>query len=96
MAVAHLVSFEAVRLSQSLQRRRTMNINVHDIGLIITVTGIGLGVWIAKRKFNRTNESGVERFQSFTSMVVATTLDDVLYRGALVLIISGLFLMIFC
>ena len=72
-----------------------METDLSLLGFILTATGIGLGLWKGKRKFNRTNENGVEQFQSFTGNVVATTFDNFLHWAAIALLFVGLFILAF-
>jgi len=72
-----------------------METDLSLLGSILTATGIGLGLWKGKRKFNRTNANGVEQFRSFTGKLVATTFDDLLHWAALALLFVGLFILAF-
>lgn len=55
-----------------------MDLSVYDLGIVLTVIGIGLGLWKGKRKFDRTNSAGVEQFRSFGRKTVATAFDELL------------------
>lgn len=72
-----------------------MSINVIDLGIILATTGIVLGLWKEKRKFNRVNAFGIEQFPSFTKKLIATMFDRLLYLVALVLLGVGLFILAF-
>ena len=72
-----------------------MDSSVYALGFVLTVIGLGLGLWNRKRKFDRTNSSGVEQFRSYGGKVVATTFDGLLYWIALALLFVGLFILAF-
>jgi hypothetical protein len=74
---------------------KAMDSGVYALGLVLTVIGLGLGLWNRKRKFDRTNRAGVEQFRSYAAKVVATTFDGLLYWIALALLFVGLFILAF-
>ncbi len=72
-----------------------MHLAVPDYGLLLTIIGIGLGLWKEKRKFDRTNAFGVEQFQSFSRKMVATTFDQLLTWSCLASFSIGLLILAF-
>lgn len=72
-----------------------MDSSVYALGFVLTVIGLGLGLWKAKRKLDRTNTAGVEQFRSFGGKVVATTFDGLLYWVAIALLFVGLLILAF-
>ncbi len=72
-----------------------MHFSVYELGIVLTVIGVGLGLWKGKRKFDRTNTVGVEQFRSYGGKVVATKFDGFLYWIALALLFVGLFILAF-
>ena len=62
-------------------------------GFALLITGGVLGVWARKRKFDRTNRFGVERFPSFWGKVRTRLKDVFLIGSSIVLLSSGLFLL---
>lgn len=63
------------------------------IGLLLLLAGGVLGMKARKRKFDRTNQYGVERFPSYMTKVVSKTKDHILNSGAIVLLGSGTLLL---
>jgi hypothetical protein len=74
---------------------KAMESGVYVLGIVLTVVGISLGLWKAKRKFDRTNAHGVEQFRSFGGKMIATTFDDLLYWAAIASLFVGLFILAF-
>ena len=72
-----------------------MNLSVEGYGVFLTIIGLALGLWKGKRKFDRTNEHGVEQFRSFGGKMVATTFDDLLSWVAIGSLFVGLFILAF-
>ena len=72
-----------------------MHIGAFEYGVLLTAFGVALGLWKEKRKFDRTNSSGIEQFRSFGHKMVATTFDDLLYWVALGCLFVGLFILAF-
>jgi hypothetical protein len=59
-------------------------------GILSLVIGACLGVWKKKRKFDRTNKSGVEQFPSFSGKASARLLDGILFLSSAALLFAGL------
>jgi len=72
-----------------------MHVDAFDYGIILTIIGVVLGFWRLKRKFDRTNSAGVERFRSFGRKMAAETFDGLLYWGAIGALFVGLFILAF-
>jgi len=70
-----------------------MHLDTYDYGIVLTVIGLFMSFWKLKRKFDRTNASGVEQFPSFAQKMVATTFDGILYRVGLASLFVGLFIL---
>ncbi len=62
-------------------------------GLALLIAGGVLGVWAKKRKFDRTNQFGVERFSSFWGKVRVNIKDLLLIGSSIVLLSSGAILL---
>ena len=62
-------------------------------GLALLIAGGVLGVWAKKRKFERTNQFGVERFPSFWGKVRARLKDIFLIVSSIALLSSGALLL---
>lgn len=63
------------------------------IGLLFLLAGGVLGIKARKRKFDRTNPYGVERFASYMTKVASKTKDHVLNGGAIMFLGSGTLLL---
>ena len=63
------------------------------IGLLLLLVGGVLGMKARKRKFDRTNSYGVERFPSYMTKVASKEKDHVLNGGAIMLFASGTLLL---
>ncbi len=63
------------------------------IGLLLLIAGGALGIKARKRKFDRTNPFGVERFPSYLTKMASKTKDQVLTGGAIMLLASGTLLL---
>jgi len=75
--------------SQSQRKRLTK----YPIGGGVCIAmGLTLVYWVRRRKFNRTNEHGVQIFPSFVRRVLARGLEIVLALVALVLVLVGLWI----
>ncbi len=72
-----------------------MHLDVYGYGIVLTAIGLFLGFWKLKRKFDRTNTSGVEQFSSFGRKMVATTIDEILHWVGLAALFVGLFILAF-
>ena len=59
------------------------------IGLLLLLAGGVFGLKSKRRRFDRTNRFGVERFPDFLHKVVNKTVDRVLNGGAILLLTSG-------
>ncbi len=65
------------------------------VGLaLLSASGL-LVLWARKRRFDRTNEFGVERFSSYGGKVAAHTFDVLLQTGAMVCGLAGLLVLAF-
>lgn len=65
------------------------------IGLLSLLAGGVLGIKARKRKFDRTNSYGVERFPSYMTKVASKTKDHILNGGAMMLLGSSTLLLSF-
>ena len=59
-------------------------------GILFLLVGAVLGVWKKKRKFDRTNKSGVEQFSSFSGKASARLLDGILFLSSAAFLFAGL------
>lgn len=69
--------------------------SAYEYGFLLAAAGIGLGFWRQKRKFDRTNSSGVEQFRSFWRKMLSTMFDDLLSWVSIASLFIGLFIMAF-
>jgi hypothetical protein len=58
-------------------------------GAILLLLGVTLGYRFKRRRFNRMNEYGVERFPSYGRKLAARFVDGLMWFGALVCLLSG-------
>lgn len=70
-----------------------MEWTVDLFALLLLFVGGVLGMKARKRKFDRTNPYGVERFPSYMTKVASRAKDHVLNGGAIVLLGSGTLLL---
>lgn len=61
---------------------------------LILISG-ALVFWLRKRRFDRTNEAGIERFPSFRKKVASGMVDIVIRACALILGCAGILLLAF-
>jgi hypothetical protein len=54
---------------------------------ILIAAGLGLWIWVHKRRFDRTNSSGVQEFQNFWHFLGANSFE-------LAIVLVGLFLLL--
>lgn len=66
-----------------------MNFGADLVAALTMIAGAALAFKARKRKFDRTNEYGVERFPSFSAKVKSTSRDFALKAGAYMLMGSG-------
>jgi hypothetical protein len=59
------------------------------VGIALVLGGIASAVWLKKRKFDRTNEAGIERFPSFSASVFSRTFDALLWFASATCLFSG-------
>jgi hypothetical protein len=62
-------------------------------GFVLLAAGVWFGILAKQRRFNRTNEFGVERFPSFWAKVGQRSQDYILVGGCLLAIASGVILL---
>lgn len=65
------------------------------IGFALLGIGTCLTLWFRKRRFDRTNAFGVQRFSNFWSMIAARTKDLVLEGSSILLLCSGVIMLAF-
>ena len=65
------------------------------VGTILLFVGVFFVLWKRKRKFDRTNNFGVEQFSSFWGKLGAKTKDGLIGVTALMLLSSGLLILAF-
>ena len=63
------------------------------IGALLLAAGVWLGILVKQRRFNRTNEFGVERFPSFWTKVRQRSQDYILVGGCLLAVACGVILL---
>lgn len=63
------------------------------VGVILLAAGALLAFWERKRRFDRRNEFGVERFSSYWAKLRAGTVDSVVGVAAVILLSAGVFLL---
>ncbi len=66
-----------------------MDWDAHFFEVAMIIAGFCCGFWMKKRKFDRTNESGVERFPSYSGRLVAKSGDAILGLLSISLIVFG-------
>jgi hypothetical protein len=72
-----------------------MNWGAEYIGTLLLVFAALLTYWKRKRKFDRINEYGVERFPSYGRKLQARLAEGVLGFGSLVLLTAGVLILAF-
>ena len=70
-----------------------MDLTSDIAGMLLLVAGVWLGILAKQRRFNRTNEFGVERFPSFWTRVMQRSQDYSLVGGCLLAVASGVVLL---
>ena len=63
------------------------------LGIGCVVFGVVLGYKYLRRRFDRTNEFGIERFPSYWKKLTARTKDGALWISSVFLTISGLLML---
>jgi multisubunit Na+/H+ antiporter MnhG subunit len=63
------------------------------LGIAFVVFGVVLGYKYRRRRFDRTNEFGIERFPSYWEKLAARTKDGTLWISSVSLTISGVLIL---
>ena len=63
------------------------------VGMFLLAVAALLAYWKRKRKFDRTNQYGIEQFPSYGRKVRARTTEGVLGFGSLVLLTAGILIL---
>jgi len=61
--------------------------------LFLLMGAVGLHVMWKRRAFQRTNESGIERFASYSAQVSAKSIDRLLKFGSMLLLAAGVIIL---
>jgi hypothetical protein len=62
--------------------------------LIAILTGVGVLFWVKRRRFERTNGAGIEQFTSYSSKLMATSVEKLAWGAAITCIVIGGFLVL--
>lgn len=65
------------------------------VGIVLLAFGAVLAFWLRKRKFDRTNEFGIEIYASYWGKLGAKTKDGLFGGSAICLISTGLLILAF-
>ena len=65
------------------------------LGIALVAIGVMLGYKYRRRRFDRTNEFGIERFSSYWNKLVARTKDGILWALSVSTMISGALIIAF-
>jgi hypothetical protein len=63
------------------------------LGIALVAFGVVLGYKYRRRRFDRTNEFGIERFSSYWEKLVARAKDGTIWISSVILTISGVLLL---
>lgn len=64
-------------------------------GVGLLVAGVMFAFWVRKRRFDRTNEAGIERFPSYRGKVASRLFEACLSGASLILGVTGLLVLAF-
>jgi hypothetical protein len=70
-----------------------MDLTSDIAGMLLLAAGVWLGILAKRRRFNRTNELGVERFPSFWKKLRQRSQDYMLMAGFLLMVAIGVILL---
>lgn len=65
----------------------------HYTGMALIIAGIAFGYWMKKRKFDRINAAGVERFSSYPRKLFARFNDGILGWLSVGLLLGGVMML---
>lgn len=67
---------------------------VISYGLILLLIGVGIRIFVAKRRFNRRGYGGAQLYTSYWSAILVSTIEGVLMIISALSIVGGVLLML--